>query len=42
MKLWLAAFLYFGIPIVAGMVLLYVYVVTTGDEYGENLVPIAE
>ena len=42
MKLWLAALLYFGIPIVATIGLVYAYVAITGDEYGENLVPIAQ
>lgn len=42
MKLWLAALLYFGIPIVVTIGIVYVYVAITGDEYGENLVPIAQ
>lgn len=41
MNLGIAALLYFGVPIVAAIVILNVYVAITGDEYGENLVPIA-
>ena len=42
MKLWLASILYFGIPIIAGIGVVYAYVAITGDEYGEKLVPLTQ
>lgn len=41
MNLGIATLLYFGVPIVVGIGLVYAYVAITRDEYGEKLAPIA-
>lgn len=42
MNLGIAALLYFGGAMIAGIALVYAYVAITGDEYGEKLLPLAK